>query len=254
MVRPAGSFFFRIENPMATQARKASPEFISPRGVFVYPALTKPDFGAKDYPKPDGEYKVTLRVSESVADAWRDGPLKAVIAEAREQADAEFAKLPVATRKKLKELTFNEVGTVEYDKETEEPTGYVLFKFAMKAGGVRKKDNSKWSQKPTIFDSKGVRMDKPPEIWGGSEGKVSVEASPYFIPGTGAAGVSLRLKAVQLLKLVQGGARDAAGYGFGAEDDGFDASEYHAPAETFGGDEGGEFAPPDAEAAGNGDF
>ncbi|BEP42135.1 hypothetical protein [Variovorax sp. V15] len=221
--------------------KKSNPSFISPRGVFVYPALNKPDFGTKDYPKPDGEYKVTLRVPESVAEAWRNGPLKAIIEQAREEADAAWAKLPVATRKKLKEMTWNEVGTDEYDKETEEPTGFVLFKFAMKASGIRKKDNSPWSQKPTIFDSKGVTLAKPPQIWGGSEGKVSVEASAYFIPGTGAAGVSLRLKAVQLLKLVSGGQKDAAGYGFAAEEDGFDSSEYSAPE--------GEDAPADGAAA-----
>lgn len=215
-------------------ATKQNPQFITPRGVFVYPALTKPDFGTKDYPKPDGEYKVTLKVTKKVADAWREGPLKAVIKEARETAEAEFAKLPVATRKKLRDLTWNEVGTDEYDKATEEPTGFVLFKFAMKASGTRKKDGTAWSMRPSVFDSKGKALPKVPDIWGGSEGYVSCEASPYFIPGTGAAGVSLRLKAVQLVKLVQGGQRDAAGYGFAAQDDGFDASEYEAPAEQFG--------------------
>ena len=212
-----------------TDKRKAKAEFTTPRGVFVYPSLQKPDYGTKEYPKPDGEYKVTLKLPTPVAEKWVDEKLGALVQEARENAEAEFAKLPVATRKKLKELTFNDIGTIEYDKETEEPTGYTLIKFAMKAGGVRKDDNSLWSQKPAVFDSKGKRLEKVPEIWGGSEGKVSVEANHYFIPGTGAAGVSLRLKAVQLLKLVQGDSRDASGYGFGVEDDGFDASEYQAP-------------------------
>lgn len=220
---------------MATDKRPPNPQLISPRGVFVYPALNKPDYGTKDYPKPDGEFKVTLRVPAATAEKWREGPLAAVIARAREEASAEFAKLPVATRKKLKELTFNEVGTDEYDKATEELTGFVLFKFSMKASGIRKLDKKPWNQTCTIFDSKGVPLVKAPDIWGGSEGMVSFEASPYFIPGTGAAGVSFRMKAVQLLKLVQGGQRDAAGFGFAAQDDGFDASEYTAPAEEFGG-------------------
>lgn len=212
--------------------KKTNPSFISPRGVAVYPSLNEPDFGTKDYPKPDGEYKVGLRVPEAVAEAWRNGPLKAIIAQAREEADAAWAKLPVATRKKLKEMTWNEVGTDEYDKDTEEATGFVLFKFAMKASGTRQKDGSQWSQKPVIFDSKGVTLAKPPIIWGGSEVKVSVEASPYFIPGTGAAGVSLRLKAVQLIVLKSGQQKDAAGYGFAPEEDGFDSSEYSAPDES----------------------
>lgn len=235
---------------MATEKRKPNPQFISPRGVFVYPALTKPDYGTKDYPKPDGEYKVTLRLTQAAADAWREGPLKAVIARAREEADEAFKALPIATRKKLKELTWNEVGTDEYDKTTEEATGFVTFKAAMKASGLRDKGTAKeatWNQKPQVFDAKGVALPKVPEIWGGSEGYVSVEAGPYFIPGTGAAGVSLRLKAVQLVKLVQGGQRDAAGFGFAAQDDGFDANEFTAPAENFGGE-------PDMPPAGGDDF
>lgn len=211
--------------------KKSNPTLTSPRGVFVYPSLNKADMGTKAFPKPDGEFKVTLRVPAAVAEKWREGPLAAIIKQAQEEADAEFAKLPVGTRKKLKALTWNDVGTDEFDKETEEATGFVLFKFSMKASGKRK-DNTAWSQKPTIFDSKGVRIAQPPQIWGGSEGKVSFEAAPYFIPGTGAAGVALRLKAVQLLKLVSGGERSASEYGFAAEDDGFDASECTAPEGT----------------------
>lgn len=234
---------------MATQ-KKTNPQLISPRGVFVYPALNKPDLGTKDYPKPDGEYKVSLRVPVATAEAWRDGALKNIIQAARDEAEQEFAKLPVATRKKLKEITWNEVGTDEYDKTTEEPTGFVLFKFSMKASGIRKADKKPWSRKPQIFDSRGKALEKPPEIWGGSEGYVSFEASPYFIPGTGAAGVSLRLNAVQLVKLVQGGQRDASAFGFAAQDDGFDSSEYEGPAEEFG--EGSGVA--EGDPSGNPDF
>ena len=218
---------------MTTEKRKTI-ELISPKGVFVYPALTKPDYGTKAFPKPDGEYKVTLRVPTAVAEAWREGKLANLIAEAEKRADTEFAALAVGTRKKLKAVTFNACGTTEYDKATEEPTGFTLFKFAMKAGGLRKSDQTPWSQKPMIFDSKGVRLPSPPDIWGGSEGLISFEADTYFIPGTGAAGVSMRLKAVQLVKLVQGGQRDAAGFGFAAQDDGFDAADYQAPEPSFG--------------------
>lgn len=219
---------------MATEKRKPNPQLISPKGVFVYPALNKPDKGNASFPKPDGEYKVTLRVANEVADAWREGPLKAVIARSTKEAEEAFAALPVATRKKMKEITFNECGTTEYDKETEEETGFTTFKFTMKASGTRP-DKTTWSMQPGIFDSKGKALPQPPEIWGGSEGYVSFEAAPYFIPGTGAAGVSFRMKAVQLTKLVQGGQRDAAGYGFAAREDGFDGSEYESPAEEFGG-------------------
>lgn len=38
-------------------------------------------------------------------------------------------------------------------------------------------------------------------------------------------GCSCRLEAVQIIKLVSGGQKDAAGYGFGAEDSGFVGQE-----------------------------
>lgn len=194
----------------------------TPRGVFRYPALSKPDFGTKDYPKPDGEYKAGLILSEDEAQPLIKA-LQAAYNEAIEQAEAEFAKLPVATRKKLKEVTKNDLYTIEYDKETEEPTGNLIFNFKMKASG-KKRDGSEWSRKPAIFDAKGKPLAKVPEIWGGTMGKISFEAVPYFVSGTGAAGLSLRLNAAQIIELRSGGQRDASDYGFG-EEEGFEASD-----------------------------
>lgn len=212
---------------MATK-KPRNPSFTSPRGVFVYPNLNKPDFGTTEYPKPQGVYKTKLRLSDEVLQAWVEGELADVIARARQEAKEGFDKLPVATRKKLGELTWNDIGVPEYDKETEEPLGTSLVSCDMNASGVRA-DKSEWKQKPEFFDAKGNRVPVPPEIWGGSEGRLSVEAAPYFIPATGIGGVKLRLKAVKLLKVNSGGGKDAAGYGFGEEEDGFDSSEYVAP-------------------------
>ena len=47
---------------------------------------------------------------------------------------------------------------------------------------------------------------------------MSFDVSPYFIPGSGAAGIKLRLNAVQVIDLVSGGGRDAEGFGFEKED------------------------------------
>jgi len=47
--------------------------------------------------------------------------------------------------------------------------------------------------------------------------KVSAELIPYYTAMAG-AGVSLRLRAVQITKLVEGGSGNAKGYGFGEED------------------------------------
>ena len=47
---------------MATAKRPVRPTFTSPKGVFGYPSLTKPDYGNEKFPKPDGEFKTTLTV------------------------------------------------------------------------------------------------------------------------------------------------------------------------------------------------
>lgn len=207
---------------MADKKHK-NPSFTSPRGVFRYPALSKPDYGNEEFPKPDGEFKVQLILDAATAQPLLDKiqPLyDAAIAEGEEK----FKGLKVEQRKKLKELKVNDLYAPEYDRETEEETGNLIFKFAMVASGKNQK-GEEWSRKPALFDAKGKPLPKTaPAIWGGSEGKVSFEAVPYFISGTGAAGLKLRLQAAQVIELVSGGQRDAGAYGFGAED-GYEASD-----------------------------
>ena len=199
-----------------------NPEFTSPRGIFRYPKLNEPDYGTDKFPKPDGEYSVRLILTEAEAEPLIEKLqplLDAAVAEGKEK----FKELPVATRKKLKEITINDLCQVEYDPETEEATGNVIFKFAMKATGVTK-DKKAWSRKPVLFDAKGKKLTKPEPIWGGTEGKVSFEVRSYFIAGTGAVGLKLGLNAAQVIDLVSGGGRDAEGYGFG-EEDGYEAGD-----------------------------
>lgn len=217
---------------MAKEAKKKDPEFRTPRGTWRYPKVDKPDYGTKDYPKKDGEYSIQ-HVLKADAKATKEliAKLQPLYKEAEEQAAAEFKKLKVETRKKLGKVTMNPLFETVYDQETEKPTGDIVFKFKMKAGGERK-DGTKWTAKPRVFDAKGAPITKVPEIWGGSEGIVAFSARSYFIPGTGAAGLSLKLLAAQLLKLVQGGGRDASGYGFGAEEGGYEYSNSDQEDET----------------------
>src|SRR3546814_13485107 len=94
----------------------------------------------------------------------------------------------------------------------------------MTATGVSKKTGKAWTRKPNIFDAKGNQLKNPPSIGGGSEMKLSVELFPYYAANDKTVGVSFRLEAAQIIKLVQFGARDAAGFGFG-EEDGDDLSD-----------------------------
>lgn len=227
---------------MSKDAKKKNFTATTPvKGVFMFPNLTKPDFGTKEHPKEGGEYNVRLVYSLAEAQALND-MLEPVVEQARAEAEAEFAKLPVGTRKKIGSITENPVFNELYDKETEEPTGDGYFRFSMKASGVNAK-KEKWERKPTIFDAKG-RPVVLKQIWGGTKGKVSFEAVPYFVAGSGAYGVKLYLSAVQVIDLNQGGSRSASDFGFGAED-GFDGSDVSEEAENEGFDE------EQAEGAGN---
>lgn len=191
----------------------------SPKGTFIYPKLTKADYGNAEYPNPDGSYSVQLsmQADDPITKVFLK-KLEALHAEAMAEAEVEFKKLKVETRKKLGKVNVQPLYTTVYDQETEEPTGEIRFKIAMKASGTRRSDDSKWTAKPAIFDAKGRPMVKVPDIWSGTEGKVSFSPSAYFIPGTALAGLKLHLNAVQIIDLVSNGSRSASSYGFGTEE------------------------------------
>ena len=71
---------------------------------------------------------------------------------------------------------------------------------------VSKKTGKKWTRKPSLFDAKGTILKNAPPIWGGTVGKVafSVTEGGYFVPGTGAAGISLSLEGVPIIELRSG--------------------------------------------------
>jgi hypothetical protein len=226
---------------MAKTSRPKAPSFTTPHMVFKFPKLSEPDYGTKDYPKPDGEY------STKCVGKADDPAVQAFIAKlqpfhdaAVKQAQKEFDALKPAQRNKLGKITVNPLFTPVYDDDENE-TGEIEFKFAMKHSGEYKtgpKAGKRWSRTPDIFDAKGNKMQPVPQIWGGTVGRVafelgmSREGQPgYFIPATGAAGVSLRLQAVRIIDLVSGGQRDAKAYGFDEEEEGYEYSPADAKTE-----------------------
>lgn len=215
---------------MAYVKRPQDPKFASPIGTFKYPALTEPSYGSKDYPKPEGEYQVRLVLKQDAKTTKEFltaliGPYAAAEADARDQ----HAKMPVAARKKI-EVKMNPLFDLVYDKDTEQPTGDIEFRFKLTASGIYQGDYKKgqaWTARPILFDAKGYKMDPAPNIWGGTEGRIGFTARGYFINGTGVAGLKLRLTGAQIIKLVEKGGYTADALGFGAVDDGY---SYVAPA------------------------
>tara|TARA_R110001606_G_scaffold397262_1_gene573160 strand:- start:862 stop:1470 length:609 start_codon:yes stop_codon:yes gene_type:complete len=167
---------------------------VTPAGRAIYPWLINPDtkFNAL------GEYKVSLSLNTSEAE-----PLIKKIDEAMEKAKT---LAPEGKKVKVSDPPyFNEVDGDEQE------TGNVLFKFKSKAQ-IQTKDGKTIKITPKLFDSKGTLLKDVTEIWGGSKIKISADIAPYFVGAVG-AGVSLRLKAVQIIELVTGG-NNADSYGF----------------------------------------
>jgi hypothetical protein len=183
-------------------SKTKTPRYTTPVGIAQYPYLTKPDTKFN----PEGEFKVNLEINaEDAAEicTFLDEQLAAAVAKAKKENPG----------KKIKE------GSPGY--EVNEETGKVTLKFKLKAK-VTTKSGDTFDQKVALFDAKGKPITPAPNIGGGSKVKVAYEVFPYYTAMVG-AGVSLRVKAVQILDLVEftGGA-SAGAYGFG-EEDGYEA-------------------------------
>jgi len=169
---------------------------------------------------PLGDYSINLQmpVAQSVAMSEQlEGIVQAKFKEA------------VKDDPRLKNtLTTQEVCQPVFDRDTGDDTGNVEFKFKLKAK-VQRRDGTHYEQQPAVLDSKKVPMSNDILIGNGSRVKVAFEPVPYVMASTKKAGVSLRLKAVQVIDLVEYGNSVASVFD---EEDGF-------------------VAPPPSEAANN---
>jgi len=158
------------------------PTKVSVTAEAVYPHLIKPDVRFNEL----GEYKVTLKVAKQDASE--------MVKEIDKSIEDSLAKAEKDNKGK---------SVKSAPKPYKEESGNVFFKFKMKASGVNKKTQEKFTQRPQLLDSKKNPIAPNTSIWGGSIMKVAYQPVPYFTPMLG-AGVSLRLKAVQVIKLVEG--------------------------------------------------
>lgn len=113
----------------------------------------------------------------------------------------------------------------EEEDDQGDETGDFFMSFKQKAGGTTKAGKT-WSiDRIPMFDSQGKPVPQGTEVWGGSKMKVSFDVLTYAMPATKNIGLTLRLKAVQIIELVQGGSGSgsAEGYGFGEVEGGYEA-------------------------------
>lgn len=105
----------------------------------------------------------------------------------------------------------------QLDKD-KNPTG--LFTIQAKMSSDVGEGADAWTQSPKIYDA-AAKPVKDLKVGGGSLIKVSCHFFPFSAPWPVGAGISCRLKGVQVLKLVSQGGQSAEDMGFGVEEGGF---------------------------------
>lgn len=187
------------------------PRYVTPTGTAQYPWLTKPDTKFN----PDGDYSVALTFRDD------DGQFSTLINSEFEKSVAK-AKEENPTSKKIREAD---------SPITENEDGSITLKFKLKAK-VTPKNGEPFEQRPALFDAKGKPLDNSVKIGGGTKMKVSFEIVPFYTALVG-AGLSLRLKAVQVIDLVEySGGGDGSAFGFGKED-GYEAEDTSPEEQSF---------------------
>ncbi len=167
--------------------------FTTEKGVAYYPYISAPDTKFDE----QGHYKVNLCLpkedAKPVIELINSEILNGIKALKEQKPNKNIKQAPVPYHDEL-------------DEETGEPTGNVVIKFKSKA-----------AYKPAVFDSKGNMMTNS-NIYGGSVLKVNGSCAFYDSPAVG-VGVSLRLRAVQVIQYVEG-AQGAGKFGVSAKKQG----------------------------------
>lgn len=188
----------------------------TPAGVAKFANISKPKLNFK---KTGEEYSVDL-VFEPTPEIEAFQAQLVALAEASKDEAIKNAKSAVE-KKKIGQYRLYLPIEDELDKETGEPTGKLLLKAKNSASFV--KDGVEQKRSLPVFDAKG----KPApglNIGRGSTLKVSVVPNGFTNPAADKYGVSLWLKAVQVINLVEYGGGNAESFGFG-EEDGFTVSD-----------------------------
>jgi hypothetical protein len=97
----------------------------------------------------------------------------------------------------------------------DDETGDVSFKFKLKAKVQGR--NGDFEQKPLVIDARKVPVTDEVPTWNGSRVRIGFQPVTYYT-GLVGAGVSLRMKIVQLIEALDGGGGAGAASGFDVED------------------------------------
>ena len=201
---------------------------ISPSGQAKWAKVFSPNMKFISDKKPHGTYEVDLILTENEA--------KPLISLLTDMDNANYAQVANNALKKHREkaqgrkdtfkdgLDFAKKKGIERNPlpfkpeldESLEKTGNIVFKFKEDAKWVRKSDGQEWDMKPKVVNAKNKKWDAGIEIGNGSTIKVAYEVSPYYATATG---VTLKLRGLQVITLVEyGGGSGSASALFNEEE------------------------------------
>lgn len=170
---------------------------------FLYPKLIEPETRFN----PEGTYKLNAVIPAAEADEV-SGALEELMT--RHKASLK-AQAPSDFKFKLAEPSY-------LFEEVDGAPCFVM-KVKQNASGVDRSTGKRWTAAPALFDSRGALIkdrESLRSMWSGTMGRVSFDACPFYVSAVG-AGITLRLKAVQIIDLVEGGG-SAESFGFGEEE------------------------------------
>lgn len=178
-------------------------EAVSPTGELINPVLIDPDTRFDE----DGIYKTKLKVNGPQAEAFRKLIEKVQQEELERQIqDAEAKKKGSGKRVKTADLP------VEEDED-----GNLIFSFRSKAKFTDQKTSQKVDRSVALFDAEGKGLTHDVKLDTGTVAQVSCFVAPFYNALLG-AGVTLRIRAVKILKLkaltIEGSAES---FGFGLD-------------------------------------
>ena len=169
------------------------------RGILMFPYLFSPDTKFDSV----GVYTVQLRLQGDPA-AKLKGDLESVLEE-------HIKEVATTTGKKPEKVLPIPMKNVTDDAGV----SFIEFRFKMKPS-FKSKTGEQVDQRPQVFDSKLQPLTEESCLGSGSEGKVSFDAVPYNT--SFGCGITLRLRAVQIIDLVQYNGGNSASSGFEIEE------------------------------------
>jgi len=170
----------------------------TPKGKAVWPRIDTPDTKFDE----DGVYSCKLHVSE--------GDFKAFEAIVKPKLDAAYKE--ECSRQGKDKIRMAASSPLRINDEGDHEI------YAKQKAKVHTKSKGTLEFTIAAVDSQGKKIAMP-KIGSGSILKMAVEVNTWFVPSQG-FGYTLRLRAVQVLDLIEYGGGDSS-FGFGAEADGY---------------------------------